>query len=336
VHALACPNCGATGTKKLNPYFLEVLASRFFVRGSVCRAKYGAYSRVQFNDRRTSDYEAPPWLQRDVALISEKAKIGIFDYGPRFWMFGEIEPLKALQEPAERQSIIDRILTEYPVQSLPKGETIYRLRRDTQDPMNAAEYDSAPDQHLGKARLDSPNLPVLYCSKDIEGCVHECRVTVEDELYLATLKPTRDLKLLDLTELLHEEVTEFESLDLAVHMLFFAAEHSYEISRQIAMAANKVGFDGLIYPSYYSQVRSGQMPYETVYGLSVRKFPGARKSGIFENVGIFGRPIKDGRIEVSCINRVMLHKVYYDIHFGPAREKYVYADDQPEEPDQEV
>jgi hypothetical protein len=207
-------------------------------------------------------------------------------------LFGEIEPLKALQAPAQRQSIIDRILNAYPVQSLPKGETIYRLRRDTQDPMEASEYDS-PDQHLGKGRLDSPNLPILYCSKDIEGCVHECRVRVEDELHIATLVPTRDLNLLDLTELLHEEVTEFESLDHATHMLFFAAEHSYEISRDIAIAAHKAGFDGMIYPSYYSQVRSGEMPFETAYGISVRRFPSAKKSGIFENVDIFGRPISE-------------------------------------------
>ncbi|MFN0042694.1 MAG: RES family NAD+ phosphorylase [Alphaproteobacteria bacterium] len=327
-HALACPNCGATGTKKLNPYFLEILASRFFVRGSVTRFKYGSAPLLQFNDRRGPDYEAPQWLRRDVALISEKAKIGIFDYGPRFWMFGEVEPLKALQDLKTRQPIIDRILKEYPVQTLPKGEVIYRLRRNPEDPMNPTEYDAAPDEHLGTYRLDGPLLPVLYCSKDTEGCVHECRVTVEDELYLATLMPTRDLKLLDLTELLREEVSEFESLDNAIHMLFFAAEHAYEISREIASAAQKAGFDGLIYPSYYSQVRSGEMPLETAYGISVRRFPGAKKSGIFENVGIFGRPVKDGRIEVSCINRLMLHKVRYDIHFGPARKKYLVADER--------
>ena len=70
----------------------------------------------------------------------------------------------------------------------------------------------------------------------------------------------------------------------------------------------------------------------------VRRFPGARKSGIFENVGIFGRPIKDGRIEVTCINRVMLHKVQYDIHFGPARRKHIYVEELStgEEPDQVV
>jgi RES domain len=325
-HALPCPNCGAIGTKKLNAYALQVLASRFFVRGSVIRFKYGSAPLLQFNHQRTTEYEAPPWLRGDVAMISENANIGIFYYGPRFWMLGEVEPLKALQNAESCQLIIDRILKEYPVQILPEGDAIYRLRRNPEDPMNSAEYDSAPQEHLGKARLDSPGLPVLYCSKDIEGCVHECRVTVEDELFLATLTPTRDLKLLDLTQLLQENVTEFESLDLAVHMLFFAAEHSYELSREIAVAACKAGLDGILYPSYYSQVRSGEMPLETAYGISVRGFPGARKSGIFDNVGIFGRPVRDGRIEVVCINRLMLHKARYDIHFGPARSKFPTSD----------
>lgn len=276
VHALACPNCGALGTKKLNRYFLLMLTSRFFVRGSFSRPNYGGCPLLQFNSRRESDYDAPPWLRQDVALISAKAKIGIFEYGPRLWMVGGIGPLEALQDPAQRRPVIDRVLKEYPVQTLAEGEPIYRLRRDAQDPMNAAEYDSPPDKYLGRARLDSPDLPILYCSKDIEGCVHECRVTVEDDLYMATLKPAHDLRLLDLTELLNEKVTEFESLDLAIHMLFFAAEHSYEISREIAVAAHKAGFDGLIYPSYFSQVRSGEMPFDTVYGISVRRFPGAQ------------------------------------------------------------
>jgi hypothetical protein len=42
--------------------------------------------------------------------------------------------------------------------------------------------------------------------------VHECRLTVEDELFVSALVPRRELRLLDLTELLEEGVTEFESL----------------------------------------------------------------------------------------------------------------------------
>src|SRR3989441_1938371 len=111
VHALPCPNCRMRGTKKLTPYLLEVLASQFFVRGSVRRFSYGSAPLVQFNERRYNDgdYMGPSWLQKDVQLISQKGRIGFFHYGPRFWMFGEIEPLKDLQDSAKRDAIIERI-----------------------------------------------------------------------------------------------------------------------------------------------------------------------------------------------------------------------------------
>jgi hypothetical protein len=337
LYALPCPNCDTRGTKKLTPYLINVLASQFFVRGSVHRALYGSAPLVQFNELRfqKGDYTGPDWLKKDIALISEKGRIGLFHYGPRLWMLGHIEPLEVLQDPLKRSTIIERLLKEYPERTLPKDEIVYRLRANPEDPSAHGEYDSQPDKLLGRGRLDSPGQPVLYCSQDIEGCVHECRVTVEDELYLATLRPTRDLKLLDLTALLPEEgVTEFESLDMAVHMLFFAGDHSYEIARAIAVAAQKAGFDGLLYPSYFSQVRSGAIPFETVYGLSVRRFPNAAgyaTSGIFANVALFGRPVKDGRVEVTCINRLVIHKIHYDFRFGPARERFTRMDEDHQE-----
>ena len=61
----------------------------------------------------------------------------------------------------------------------------------------------------------------MYASQDLQVCLHECRVTAEDKIFVATLKPVKPLKLLNLEEILVEEgVTEFESLDMAVHMLF--------------------------------------------------------------------------------------------------------------------
>lgn len=94
--------------------------------------------------------------------------------------------------------------------------------------------EGVPDSFLGTYRFDSPNLPVLYGSQDLEVGIHECRVSVEDDLYIATLRPKRDLQVLDLTEVVQDEATEFESIDVAVHMLFLAGAHSYEISREIA------------------------------------------------------------------------------------------------------
>jgi hypothetical protein len=324
-HALPCPNCGTRGTRKLTRHLIHAVASQFFVRGSVHRSTYGSAPRLQFNEASygKGGYSGSRWLkEEDVTLLSEKGRIGFFHYGPRLWMLGQVSPLVALQDPLGRGAIIDRILKEYPERGLPKGEPLYRLRSNPKNPSDPAEYDSPPDEFVGKGRIDSREQPILYCSQDIEGCIHECRVTVEDELYLAVLQPARDLRLLDLTALLHEErITEFDSLDIAVHMLFFAAQHSYDISRAIALAAAKAGFDGLLYPSYFSQVRSGAMPFETVYGMSVRRLPGADqhvKSGIFTNVGLFGRPIQDGKAQVAGINRLIIHRAKYDFQFGPA------------------
>jgi hypothetical protein len=152
-------------------------------------------------------------------------------------------------EKATRDDVIKRVLAEYPERVISVDERLVRLRKRPQDPSAANEYDSPPSRCRGGGRLDSEDFPVLYASQDIEVCVHECRVTVEDDLYMATLAPTRPLRCLDLTPVLEEEgCTEFESLDMAVHMLFLAQPHSYGICRAIAVATKNAGFAGLIYP----------------------------------------------------------------------------------------
>ena len=317
-----CPRCGTKEGQKLDREAIGVLAHRFFVRGTLRRFDYGAAPAIQFNEhqRGMGNIELPTWLKDDVELIEAAIGIGFFRYGPRLWMLGEVKPLKDLQQETGRSVVVSRIVREYPTRLLLANESLYRLRLNPKNPSDKQEFDSPPKDFLGSGRLDSRQLPVLYCSRDIEGCVHECRATMEDDLFVATLQPTRDLRLLDLTDLLQEGVTEFESLDMAVHMLFFARAHSYEISRAIASAAKGAGFDGLIYPSYFSQARNGEMPFATAYGLSVRQFPSFRThalSQITSNLCIFGRPIQEGLITVKCINRVVISKVMYDIQFGP-------------------
>ena len=101
----------------------------------------------------------------------------------------------------------------------------------------------------------------MYCSQEeIETCIHECRTTVADDLYLAILNPTKDLHVLNLAKIIQDDSTEFESLDIGVHMLFMAAEHSYELSREIAVGVKNVGLDGLIYPSYFSSLQTEAQP----------------------------------------------------------------------------
>lgn len=316
-----CPHCGKTSGRKLNTDMLGALAHRFFVWGTLHRCDYGAAPVVQFNQHQTTSINTSPWFANDIKLISETLGVGFFYYGPRLWMVGEVEPLKALQEPASRASIIERILTEYSATILERSQLFYRIRKAPQNPESSTEYDSPPHPLAGTGRLDSPNFPVMYGSQDLEVCVHECRVTAEDDLYVATLAPTQALKLLDLSRLLREEhVTEFESLDMAAHMLFLAGKHSYEISRDIARAAHAAGYDGIVYPSYFSLLRTGGMPFETAYGISHRRFPHFQEyeqAKTIPNFALFGRPLEEQKVIVRCINKLILSHVHYGFHFGP-------------------
>lgn len=317
-----CPNCKSVDGRKLSKKHLLGLADRFFVSGTIVRCQYGAAPVIQFNECHygKSDITSSSWLKNDIKLIEEAAKVGFFHYGPRLWMVGEVEPLKELQAQATRPQIIKRVLSEYPVKTLAKDELFYRLRVNPSRPAEPEEYDSPPVSLAGRGRLDSTGFPVMYGSQDIDICVHECRVAIEDDIYIASLRPNTDMRLLDLTEFIEDSTTEFESLDIAIHMLFLAGTHSYEIARDLALAAKKGGFDGVIYPSYFSLLRTGARPFETIYGLSIRRFPTTAeyaKSQVIPNFALFGRPVEAESVRVDCINRLVLTQVGYRAHFGP-------------------
>lgn len=318
-----CPNCKSPEGRKLTKKHIEGLAWRFFVSGTTIRCEYGAAPVIQFNEHHygKSDISPSSWLKNDIKLIEDAAKIGFFHYGPRLWMVGEVEPLKALRDPVTRRQMIDRVLKEYPERWLAKSTKFYRLRVSPQRPSDPSEYDSPAVVLSANGRLDSSGFPVMYGSQDIDICIHECRAAAEDDIYVATLKAKRDLRLLDLTQVLEEDGTEFESLDMAIHMLFLARSHSYEISRAIALAARDAGFHGVIYPSFFSLIRTGGHPFETSYGLSLRRVLPERNKYVraftIQNFALFGRPLESGLVGLECINRLILTQVGYRGHFGP-------------------
>jgi len=319
----ACPNCGSNGNKKLRMSELQYILHTFFIWGTYQKPTYGAYPAIQANEHQTTSVKFSDWLEPDVRLFEKWFGIGFFHYGPRFWMFGQVTPLEHLQDINMRSDVIARILVGYPVVDLPIDTIIYRIRKHPSDPGEPSEYDSPPIEMAGKGRLDSVGFPVMYASSDLQICIHECRIAAEDEIYVASLTPKRALRLLDLTNILTEEgVTEFESLDLAVHMLFLAGAHSYEITRAIAKRAHLAGFDGLIYPSFFSLLRTGTMPLMTTYGISHRRIEmmhDSERSKMVPNVAIFGRPIADGVLAARSLNRLMINSVEYHVHFGPVK-----------------
>jgi len=317
----ACPSCGKITGHKLNKNHLNILAYRYFVWGSLLKLDYGGAPTVQFNEHQKTDISMPSWLRNDVKLIERHLGVGFFLYGPHPWMLGDITPLRLLKKRGPDKKIIHRIINEYPLRVIEEKDIFYRVRKFPKNPEQRFEYDSPPEDLVGKGRLDSTELPVLYASSDLNICIHECRITAEDDLYVATLSPTSSLRLLDVSALLtHETVAPYESLDLAVNMLFLAGAHSYPLSRKIAMAACYAGFDGLVFPSYFSLLRTGTMPFQTSYGLPNRYFKELHdyeQSRTIPNLALFGRPVKEGKVNVRCINRLILRKVDYGFHFGP-------------------
>jgi hypothetical protein len=318
-----CPNCKSSDGKKLTRKLSQGLAWRFFVSGTTVRCDYGAAPVIQCNEYHygKSDIRPSHWLENDIKLIEEAAKVGFFYYGPRLWMVGEVEPLKDLQQESSREGIIERVLQEYPEKLIASGTKFYRLRINPNNPADPKEYDSPPLEFSGNGRLDSSELSVMYGSQDIDVCIHECRASTDDDIYVATFKTLRELRLLDLTHVLEEDNTEFESLDMAIHMLFLAKSHSYEISRAIAKAAEKTGFDGVIYPSFFSLIRTGGHPFETSYGLSLRRFhPESEKYSsayTIKNFALFGHPLRTEIVKTCSINRLIITQVGYQGHFGP-------------------
>jgi len=310
---VACPNCGSALGAKLDLVAIRRVMQKYFNTGTMHHVEYGSAPVLASNSKRPTSVRLASWANGDLALITEKAGWGVFEYGPPLWMVGMVGPLMRLIAEETRREIIDRITSEYPARDVVADDHFYRMRRNVANPTSELEFDSPPEEFCGGGRLDSGDFPVLYGSQDMQVCVHECRTTVDDETYVATIAPTRTLRLLDLSPVLEEAdgAVHFESLDLTVHMLFLAKSHSYEITRHLARAAKEAGYDGIIFPSYFSLLRTGARPLETIYGISVRNFEGLKgyaSSQIIPNVAIFGRPVKEGAVKVKSIN-----SLYVDI-----------------------
>lgn len=72
--------------------------------------------------------------------------------------------------------------------------------------------------------------------------------------------------------------------------------------------------DGILYPSYYSELKEGNIDKPYNYGLFN---PSKAKERYLKNIALFGYPIKENRIIVKSINRIYLTQVKYELNYGP-------------------
>ena len=153
------------------------LHTEFFVWGTFRRLHYGGAPIVEFNEYQSTSIETSPWFEPDVRLIEEAIGVGFFYYGPRLSILGEVEPLLALEDPARRPAVINRILAEYPSVTLTADQIFYRVRKSPAAPAEFGEYDSPPVNLQDSNRFGSKGHPVMYGSQDLQVCLHEmpCR-----------------------------------------------------------------------------------------------------------------------------------------------------------------
>jgi RES domain len=143
---------------------------------------------------------------------------------------------------------------------------------------------------------------VLYASPSLTVCIHECRITLADDVFVATLRPKRDLNFIDLSGNYDEpdDADPFDSVEWFLNGLMSSSRpdiHRY--CRRIASTLwEATSCDGLAYNSYFRNVAGAN--------LSPRI-----------NYAIFGRPIADGKVQVKSINTVRFESIAYDFRLGP-------------------
>ncbi len=201
-----------------------------------------------------------------------------------------------------RAAAADKLVGQAASSTVQPGESFFRIRtniRADEHVATAVVFDPPPpDGQRTPGRWDDFERPALYLSDDIELCLHECRTTIADEIVIATLTPTRELKVLDLTlDLPHGDSGPFSDANIFVKIMCCSRGRWLEFCREIARAALQAGYDGIRYLSYYSQAKQGAAAV---------------------NLALFGRPINDGSLKVTSVNRLQILDMKYAYRFGPA------------------
>ncbi|HFK5595156.1 TPA: RES family NAD+ phosphorylase [Elizabethkingia anophelis] len=292
-----CPNCSNFGGYKLSEENLRSVCDEYFIRGSFLKTEFGGASLINFNEAKKTRVKFIKYIKQDIKLIEKKLGYGFFMYAPPMHNLGFTEPFEHMENRSIKgqNKILEEIVTRYSTVKINDKDCFYRLRVNPEFPYKRLQYDSPPIKMSGKGRLDTKRLNILYASPNIEACLHECRATLVDNLYIAKMVPCKELKLLNLSSGINDNRLEFENLDIFINHIFTSENQSYKFCRKIARYAYNKGYDGIIYPSYFNQVKSEKIT----------------------NYALFGSPILRGKVEIKSIDRLLINEVDYKYGFGP-------------------
>jgi hypothetical protein len=295
-----CPRCGSLAAMVDAESLTEAMHS-FFVSGSYIAETMA--SVYQINDRNPDPARFDTTLETDAQLACKLTGRVIFHYGPPLWRVGETD-LKSECDlgGAIRTAALESLITIVPRITLPAGARLFRIRRNPEPDetiATTAAFDPPPiTVPRSPGRWDDGITPMLYASDDIELCLHECRVTLADEIVVATLSCEREITLLDLTaDIPFGPSTPFEDPNIFAAFLSLSRDEKWlDHARSLSVVARDAGLNGIRYTSYYAQ---------------------AKHDSSALNVALFGRPLAAGMISLQSVNRIRLTDARYSYTFGP-------------------
>jgi len=295
-----CPQCAVDGPLKLPRSGLQDAIVEFFVGGSYISETYAPVYQVNALNSYPATFD--PTLSSDAALACHLTGLVVFHYGPPLWRLGMTEHYYEFEAGGERrQRAAKAIVGAAPSIAIPARTSLFRVRlnaKATEHISTSAAFDPPPASISRESgRWDELDSPVLYVADDIELCLHECRATIADEIIVATLRPIRELHLLDLSaEIECAPGTPFEDSNVFVGIMCRSRSNWLDFCRAISRAARAAGYDGIRYVSYYAQ---------------------AKHAAASLNLAIFGRPLEAKLLEIQSVNRLRISDMSYQFQFGP-------------------
>jgi hypothetical protein len=305
--AFVCSNCGYRSGSKLRYKHLEKLTNQFFVAATMPHGIGGYAPILQYNpDRPFDEVEFDSDTARDWGLIKSHIKGGLFHYGPPLWRIGVTEHYDDANIVSDKA--LGEILEKLTIKTIPKGFKTFRIRKnvDPKSVMSPSQYDIPPPEVVREfGRFDDAEVQVLYTSQSVPVCLHECRVAVTDDIFVATFEAAMDLRVADLTaDYAQRAASPFEDLRYFFNGIFLTRDESvYGIARRIAASIkSKLAVDGFITDSFFTTI--SQEP-------------------LSQNYCFFPETLERQKLKLHSLNRLHLQTASYSYLFGPNFSNYI-------------
>jgi hypothetical protein len=306
-HANVCPNCKSNDGYALNRDQLHELQTQFFSRATAPNQFRQDVAVLGVVEDDPAEYdiglELRPETRTDWELIRHAIGGRLWFRSPRLFYLGITNHYGYGGLP--KDVVRDQIVPKLRFAEIDTLTTIYRIRVNLtdQNKFDEGQFDAPPNpKRRGFGRFDNGKLPLFYGSPNLQVCIHECRVTLADDIFVASLTPTKKLSLIDLTGNYDQpdDIDPFDDLHWFFRGLMNASRPNvYRYCRRIAQTIRDMTkADGFLYNSYYTNV-AGDTEGKTI------------------NYALFGRPLAEGKLGIKSINTVRLNQIRYDYHLGP-------------------